>query len=54
MVVGATISLFVLLALYKPYSTLILATARRVTHNQRGFAVFLGAILVVPLVLFLI
>jgi hypothetical protein len=54
MVVGASISLFVLLVLYKPYSRLILATARRVTHSQRGFAVFLGAILIVPLVLFLI
>ena len=54
MAVGATISLFVLLFLYKPYSRLILATARRVTHSQRGFAVFLGAILVVPAVLFLI
>jgi len=54
MIVGASISLFVLLVLYKPYSRLILATARRVTHSQRGFAVFLGAILIVPLVLFLI
>jgi len=54
MVVGASISLLVLLVLYKPYSRLILATARQVTHNQRGFAVFLGAILLIPLVLFLI
>jgi hypothetical protein len=54
MVVGGAISLFVLIALYKPYSRLILTTARQVTHNQRGFAVFLGAILLVPLVLFLI
>jgi hypothetical protein len=54
MAVGATISLGVLLFLYKPYSRLILATARRVTHSQRGFALFLGAIMVVPAVLFLI
>jgi hypothetical protein len=54
MAVGATISLFVLVALYKPYSRLILSTARRVTHTQRGFALFLGAILIIPGVLFLI
>jgi hypothetical protein len=54
MAVGATISLAVLFFLYKPYSRLILATARRVTHSQRGFAVFLGVILVVPAILFVI
>jgi hypothetical protein len=54
MAVGATISLGVLLFLYRPYSRLILATARRVTHSQRGFAVFLGAILLVPAILFLV
>jgi hypothetical protein len=53
MVVGGTVSLGVLVFLYKPYSKLILATARRVTHTKRGFAVFLGAIFVVPLALFL-
>jgi hypothetical protein len=54
MAVGATISLAVLLFLYKPYSRVILATARRVTQSQRGFALFLGAILLVPAVLFLV
>jgi sodium-dependent phosphate cotransporter len=54
MAVGATISLFALFVLYKPYSKLILATARWVTHNQRRFAVFLGAILIVPAILLLI
>jgi Na+/phosphate symporter len=54
MVVGAAVSLGVLLFAYRPYSRLILATARRVTHSRRGFAVFLGAILLVPLVLFLV
>ncbi len=54
MVVGSAVSLSVLIFLYKPYSQLILATARRVTHSRRGFAVFLGAILLVPLVLFLV
>ncbi len=54
MVVGSGVSLFVLVFLYKPYSRLILSTAQRVTHSQRGFALFLGAIFLVPLVLFLI
>jgi len=54
MVVGASVSLFVLIFLYKPYSRAVLVVAQRVTHSQRGFAAFLGAILLVPLVLFLI
>ncbi len=54
MVVGSAVSLSVLIFIYKPYSQLILATARRVTHSRRGFAMFLGAILLVPLVLFLV
>ena len=54
MAVGGAVSLTVLLILYKPYSRAILATARRITHTRRGFALFLGAILLVPLVLFLV
>ena len=54
MVIGATISLIVLLFFYRPYSRLILAMAHRVTHSRRGFALFLGAIFVVPLVLFFV
>ena len=54
MVVGAAVSLGVLLLAYRPYSRLILATARRITHSRGGFAVFLAAILLVPLVLFLV
>jgi sodium-dependent phosphate cotransporter len=54
MVVGGTVSLIVLLFFYKPYSRAVLALARRVTHSSRGFALFLGAILLVPLVLFLV
>jgi len=53
MVVGAGVSLAVLVFFYRPYSRAILAMARRVTHTRRGFALFLGAILGVPLVLFL-
>jgi hypothetical protein len=54
MAVGGTVSLGVLIFLYKPYSKLILSAARQVTHSRRGFATFLGAILLVPLVLFLV
>jgi len=54
MVIGASISLIVLLFFYRPYSRLILATAHRVTQSRHGFALFLGAIFVVPLVLFLV
>ena len=54
MVIGATISLIVLVFFYRPYSRLILATAHRVTHSRRSFALFLGAIFLVPLVLFLV
>jgi sodium-dependent phosphate cotransporter len=54
MVVGASISLFVLIFLYKPYSAAIIALANRITQSKRGFALFLGVILIVPLVLFLV
>jgi sodium-dependent phosphate cotransporter len=54
MVVGASISLFVLIFLYKPYSAAIIGLANRITHSRRGFALFLGAILIVPLVMFLV
>ena len=54
MVAGAAVSLLVLLFFYRPYSRLILATAHRVTHSRNGFAMFLGAIFLVPLVLFLV
>jgi solute carrier family 34 (sodium-dependent phosphate cotransporter) len=54
MVTGGSVSLLVLLFAYKPYSRLILSLARQVTHTRRGFALFLGAILLIPLVLFLL
>jgi Na+/phosphate symporter len=54
MVVGAGISLFILVFLYKPYSAAIIGLANRITHSKRGFAIFLGAILIVPAVLFLV
>ena len=54
MVVGGSVSIFVLLFLYKPYSRLILSAAHTITRSQRAFAMFLGAILIVPLVLFLV
>jgi hypothetical protein len=54
MAVGCTLSLFVLIFLYKPYSTLIINLANTITHNQRAFAAFMAAIFIVPLVLFLV
>jgi hypothetical protein len=54
MIVGACCSLGVLVLVYKPYSRAVLSVARQVTHTRRGFAVFLGAILLIPLALFLV
>ncbi len=52
MAAGAVVSLLVLLFLYRPYSRFILRIARGVTQQRRQFALFLGAIFLVPLVLF--
>lgn len=54
MVVGASVSLFVLIFLYKPYNAVITNLAHRITSSKRNFAVFMGAILVVPVGLFLV
>jgi hypothetical protein len=54
MAVGGCFSLAVLVFFYKPYSRAILTIARQVTHTRRGFAIFLGVVLLVPLVLFLV
>lgn len=54
MVVGASISLFVLLVLYGPYSRAILAVAHRATSTRRSFALFLGVILIAPGALLLV
>jgi solute carrier family 34 (sodium-dependent phosphate cotransporter) len=54
MVVGAAISLVVLLLLYEPYQRAILGIARRTTASRQGFAIFLAAILVMPVVLLLL
>jgi hypothetical protein len=54
MAVGAVVSLLVLLLLYRPYSRVILSVAHRVTQRRREFAFFLGAIFLVPLVLFFV
>lgn len=54
MIVGAAISLAVLVFAYKPYSNAILGLANRITHTRRSFALFMGAIFLVPLVLFLV
>lgn len=54
MVVGAGVSLLVLLFFYRPYSRALLTVANHVTHSKRAFAAFMGAVLFAPLVLFLV
>jgi hypothetical protein len=54
MVTGGTVSLAVLVLVYEPYKRLILRTAHMATRDRRGFAVFLGALFVVPVVLLLV
>jgi Na+/phosphate symporter len=54
MVVGAAISLVVLVFLYQPYQRVILGIARRTTASRQGFAIFLAMILVMPVVLLLL
>ncbi len=54
MIAGAVLSVAVLLFAYKPYSRAVLGLATRITHTKRSFALFMGAIFFVPLVLFLI
>ena len=54
MVVGAVISLVVLLFFYKPYSSAIINAANHITHDRRAFGTFMAAIFIVPLVLFLV
>jgi hypothetical protein len=48
MAVGLVVSLAVLVLAYRPYSRALLAVSTRVTHSRRGFALFLGAIFLVP------
>jgi hypothetical protein len=54
MVSVAVVSIVVLLLAYGPYRRLILGLADASTRSRAGFAVFLGAILLVPLLLFLL
>ncbi len=54
MVVVAAVSLLVLAVAYRPYSRLVLGMAHRITQERRAMALFLGAILLVPLLLFLV
>ncbi len=51
MVVGAGVSLLVLVFAYGPYSRAVLSLAHKATANRRAFIVFLGAILLMPALL---
>jgi sodium-dependent phosphate cotransporter len=54
MVSVAVVSVLVLVLAYRPYRRLILGVAHRATTSRRGFAVFLGSVLVLPLILLLV
>ncbi len=51
MITGAAVSLFVLIFAYGPYQRMILHVAHIATRDRRGFAMFLGAVLIVPALL---
>ena len=52
MALATTVSLFILLIAYGPYSSVVIAAARRITRSRWEFALFLSAIFLVPLALF--
>jgi hypothetical protein len=54
MITGATVSLLVLVVFYEPYKRMILGGAHLATRDRRGFGIFLGAILVAPVILLLV
>ena len=54
MVTGASVSLTVLVLFYEPYKRMILHLAHLATRDKRGFAIFLGVVLVVPVALLLV
>lgn len=51
MVAVLAVSVLILLVAFDPFRELILAAANRATGSRRGFALFLGVIFVIPLVL---
>ncbi len=54
MIAGASVSLFVLIFAYGPYQRAILRMAHLATRDRRGFGIFLGAVLAVPLLLLVV
>jgi hypothetical protein len=49
MLVGCSVSLFVLVFAYDPYTRLILGMSHRVSSSRKNLAVFLGCLVLVPL-----
>jgi Na+/phosphate symporter len=49
-----TVSVVILVFVFDPFRDLILAAASRATSSKRGFAIFLGALFVVPAALLLV
>ncbi len=54
MITGGTVSLFVLFFFYEPYKRAILRLAHLATRDRRGFAIFLAAVFIVPVVLLVV
>jgi solute carrier family 34 (sodium-dependent phosphate cotransporter) len=49
MLVGGSVSLFVLIFAYGPYTKVILAVAHRVSSTRRNLVIFLGCLILMPL-----
>jgi sodium-dependent phosphate cotransporter len=54
MIAVLSVSLIILVFVFDPFRHFILASASKATGSKRGFAVFLGALFVVPAVLLLV
>jgi Na+/phosphate symporter len=54
MITGASVSLLVLVFFYGPYKNAILRLAHLATRDRRGFALFLGAVFIVPALLLVV
>jgi solute carrier family 34 (sodium-dependent phosphate cotransporter) len=54
MIAVLSVSLIILVFVFDPFRDFILASASKATSSKRGFAVFLGALFVVPAVLLLV
>ena len=54
MIFATSVALVVLVFFYEPYARAITYLARRATQDRRGLGWFIGALVAVPVVLFLV